>query len=219
MSYQGDDENVHAMHHWMLVYVPADLEHSLSEIYEELIGVMERALSSNDPQSFAEELFALQQQRLEILDEVYRRPLPDYCQGRPVEHTSMEILREFLKIASRRLNARDILAVGRVETPWHPLEPEAPYVAIYDTQEHCVIHFSGDNSLTEYEYRDPKVPNEPSMVRYFTTDIGMDHTAWGEDGVYPAYLQWITEYRTLENGTRQYRSFTGFGTLSNDWFS
>lgn len=199
--------------HWVILYAPEDLKQPLHDIHARIDEMMTWALNSDDPSKFAQEIFALQQKREKLMDEVYSRSREAASHGRTVEHISLEILRDFLEIANKRLLAREVVAVGRVDRRKNK-KGEETGVRIFDDRNREVIVFDGCGRIIESEYDDR---GKLLMVRYLTDHTeNMDHTAWAEDGTYQTGLQWITQYRQKGHYS-QSRAFTGFGTLNYDW--
>ncbi len=223
MANNGLIFNTYSTHHshWVTFYAPKNLKNPLQNVHTKLEKAIEQALNSNYPQLFAIKILYLLIKRFYILNEVYSKSAEARAHGRTTEHISLKILLDFLSLAGRRLPAREIVATGKVNKPNSDFmsavnsSENRACVVILDKQGRKAITFDGLGRIIEYEYNDlGKMITE----RYLTDPSqNLDYTAWGKDGKYHTSLQWITEYRTLKDGTRQNRAFTGFGTLNYNW--
>ncbi len=180
-----------------------------------LNAAMTRALNEQSPDSI-QKLYDILQVRLELLKKIHRL----YgSRGSLVEEVVPDSLRDFVAIAARRHNARQMYrsfsaqkstkSDGRdLETSWH----------ITDTDGKVLIMHDSCNRVIEYEY-----DSEGNCIveRWLEAPHGNDPLkGWNPEGYYDTQVIWVIEYRYKRSGkkmTRDSRSYTGFGTVNSGW--
>jgi hypothetical protein len=173
----------------------------------QILDLVRRAVASNQPTSFAADLYALWQARASNPGSAFRDEISLYIAG------------EFLAIAGKRLNAKDLLeryGASHVEGEAREgMSITLSSCTVADSSARIHIFFDGGSRIFEYHYGSNR---ELQYVFCLNDNTGLNPDAYNQDtGQYSeATVLSIIEYRTFE-GKKQSRSFNYVGALTKDW--